>query len=82
MWMYDGNCEDCARCEEKDMFGVATILECSRTGLNTQRDGFCAWGKRRVDNEHQQKEPAPGQRGGDSSDPLASEQDGRHERLG
>lgn len=40
-------CKDCALCREKDMFGVATILECRWTGLAVEPDGFCKWGERR-----------------------------------
>ena len=40
-------CIDCAKCREKDMFGVARILECRRTSLATQPDGYCAWAVRR-----------------------------------
>ena len=78
---YDGKCEDCAYCHEKDMFGVVTILECRRNDLAVERDGFCAWGKRRAMDEHQQEEPAPGQCGGDGSDPLPSAQNGRDGRI-
>lgn len=42
-------CIDCARCKEKDMFGVCRVLECDRTEMPTQTDGYCAWSKRRDD---------------------------------
>ncbi len=42
-------CKDCAKCREKDMFGVATILECSRSGQATESDGWCKWAERRSD---------------------------------
>lgn len=40
-------CQDCARCCEKDMFGVMTVLECSRDDLVVEPDGYCKWGERR-----------------------------------
>ena len=40
-------CEDCAKCSEKDMFGLMTVLECGRTGLVVEPDGFCKWAERR-----------------------------------
>ena len=40
-------CIDCARCKEKDMFGIARILECTRTDRATRPDGYCAWAERR-----------------------------------
>ena len=43
-------CIDCAKVKEKDMFGVCRILECSRTGLATRPDGYCAWPRRRESN--------------------------------
>ena len=36
-------CKDCALCHEVDMFGQRTLLECRRTELITQADGFCKW---------------------------------------
>ncbi len=42
-------CIDCARRKEKDMFGVCRVLECDRTEMPTQPDGYCAWSKRRDD---------------------------------
>lgn len=41
------HCWECALCREKYMFGVVTILECIRTDLDVEPDGFCKWGKRR-----------------------------------
>ena len=40
-------CKDCAKSYEKDVFGLRSVLECSRTDLVVQPDGFCAWGERR-----------------------------------
>lgn len=40
-------CQDCAKCEEKAIFGPRTVLECGRTDLVVEPDGFCKWGKRR-----------------------------------
>ena len=42
-------CKDCVKCHEKDMFGVATILECRRTSLPVEPEGYCKWGERRSD---------------------------------
>lgn len=40
-------CKDCAKSQEKDCFGVMTVLECSRDDLVVEPDGFCKWGERR-----------------------------------
>ena len=40
-------CRDCANGCEKDVFGLRTVLECSRDDLVVEPDGFCKWGKRR-----------------------------------
>ena len=40
-------CIDCAKCLQKDMFGIARILECKRSGLATRPDGYFAWAERR-----------------------------------
>ena len=42
-------CKDCAKCHEKDMFGRGTILECRRTDLAVEPDGYCKWAERRSD---------------------------------
>ena len=42
-------CKDCAKCHEKDMWGVSTILECRRSGRAVEPDGFCKWAERRSD---------------------------------
>lgn len=40
-------CIDCADCREKDMFGVVTVLECGRSEMPTQPEGYCYWAERR-----------------------------------
>ena len=44
-------CENCGLCHEKDMFGHVIILECERTHLQTEPDGFCKWGVTKEENK-------------------------------
>lgn len=39
-------CMDCAKCQEKDMFGVITILVCE-SGIVVKPDWFCSNGVRK-----------------------------------
>lgn len=40
-------CRDCARCKDKDMFGVKQVLECQKTGHLVHGGDYCSYGVRR-----------------------------------
>lgn len=40
-------CRDCARCKEKEMFGVKKVLECQKTDHLVHGGDYCSYGVRR-----------------------------------